>query len=301
MNDEVRHARVCVILPVYNGARYLAEAIESVLAQTWSDRSIVVVDDGSTDESAEIASGFPEVRVIRQANAGVSAARNRALRETRSEYVVFLDSDDRLLPQALLVGVSLLDASPELGFVFGFNELIDASGQRFGRSREPLAKADFLTLLAGEGLVPPASAVFRRSALERVGGFDTRLRIAEDHELYLRIALEFPIHCHNQVVVQYRTHGANVSTQSAALTLDGVLTAMKLRQPAIRGNREREAAYRAGRRHWIGLFGPGLSYDFVRNAKAGQLRLAAKSLVMLLALYPRGIASYAMDHLRRLR
>lgn len=301
MSDEARPARVCVIIPVYNGARYLAESIESVLAQTWSDRSIVVVDDGSSDESAEIAAGYPEVRVIRQANAGVSASRNRALRETRSDYVVFLDSDDRLLPQALSIGVALLDASPELGFVFGFNELIDASGQRYGRSREPLATADFLTLLAGESLVPPASAVFRRSALERVGGFDTRLRIAEDHELYLRIALEFPIRCHNQVVVQYRSHGGNVSTQSAALTLAGVLSAMKLRLPAIRGNGERESAYRAGRRHWIGLFGPGLSYDFVKNVKAGDLRLAAKSLFMLLTLYPQGIVGYAADHLRRLR
>ena len=290
-----------MIIPVYNGAKYLAEAIDSVRGQTFTDHSILVIDDGSTDGSAEIAEGFPGVRVIRQANAGVSAARNRALGETQSEYVVLLDSDDRLLPRALEIGVTLLDATPELGFVFGFHEPIDSTGRPSENRRAPLERADFLTLLAGEGLVPPASAMFRREVFERVGAFDTTLEIAEDHELYLRTALEFPIHCHNQIVVQYRMHGGNVSTQSATRTLAGVLRAMKLRLPAIRGNAEREAAYAAGRKHWIGLFGPGLSYDFVKNVKAGKLGLAATSLAMLLTLYPRGVVSYAVDHIRRAR
>lgn len=301
MSDEATPARVCVIIPVYNGAKYLAEAIESVLAQTYTDRSILVIDDGSKDDSAEIAASLPGVRVIRQANAGVSAARNRALRETQSEYVVLLDSDDRLLPRALEIGVSLLDERPDHGFVYGFHEPIDAAGQKRERSYTPVDDASLSTLLAGESLVPPASAVFRRAALDGVGGFDTRLKIAEDHELYLRIALAFPIYCHNQVVVQYRSHGENVSTQSATLTLGGVLAAMKMRLPEIRGDADREAAYAAGRKHWISLFGPGLSYDFVKNVKTGKLGLAAKSLAMLVTLYPQGILSYAKDHLGRRR
>lgn len=288
-----------MIIPVYNGAKYLAEAIESVLAQTYTDHSILVIDDGSTDKSADIAATFPGVRVIRQANAGVSAARNRALRETQSEYIVLLDSDDRILPRALEIGASLLDARPDHGFVYGFHELIDGAGRKRERSYTPVDDAGILTLLAGSSLVPPASAVFRRSVLDSVGGFNTRLKIAEDHDLYLRIALDYPIFCHNQVVVQYRSHGENVSTQSATLTLGGVLTAMKMRLPDIRGNRDREAAYKAGRKHWIGLFGPGLSYDFVKNVKSGKLGLAAKSLAMLVTLYPQGIAGYARDHIGR--
>jgi glycosyltransferase involved in cell wall biosynthesis len=294
-------ARVCVIIPVCNGAKYLAEAIQSVLAQTFTDYSILVIDDGSKDNSADIAAAFPGVHVIRQANAGVSAARNRALRETRGEYVVLLDSDDRLLPRALEIGVGLLDKRPDLGFVYGFHESIDGAGKTLHSGRTPVDKAGFLTLLAGDSLVPPASAVFRRAVFDSVGVFNTRLRISEDHELYLRTALVFPIHCHNQVVVQYRSHGGNVSTQSATRTLSGVLTAMKMRLPNIRGIPDREAAYRAGRKHWISLFGPGLSYDFVKNVKKRKLSLAAKSLVMLVTLYPQGIVGYAKDHIGRLR
>ncbi len=301
MSDEATPARVCVIIPVYNGAKYLAEAIESVVSQTYTHRSIVVIDDGSKDKSAEIAAAFPGVHVIRQANAGVSAARNRALRETKSEYVVLLDSDDRLLPRALEIGVSLLDARPDHGFVYGFHEAIDAAGRKRERSYTPVDDAGILTLLAGSSLVPPASAVFRRAALDSVGGFNTKLKIAEDHDLYLRIALAFPIYCHNQVVVQYRSHGENVSTQSATLTLGGVLAAMKLRLPEIRGSADREAAYAAGRKHWISLFGPGLSYEFVKNVKSGNVGLAARSLAMLVTLYPQGIVSYVKDHIGRRR
>jgi hypothetical protein len=230
------------------------------------------------------------VQLIRQANAGVSAARNRALEVIRSEYVVLLDSDDRLLPRALEIGVDLLDRRPELGFVYGFHEPIDEHGHVEPRTLPTIERADFLTLLAGSGLVPPASAMFRRAAFEEVGVFDTRLAIAEDHDLYLRVAQALPIHCHNQVVVQYRTHGANASSQSAALTLGGVLSAMEKHLPSVRGDPAREAAYEVGRRHWIGLFGPRLGYDVVRNLRRGRLGLAARALTMLITLRRGGIA-----------
>src|SRR5438874_6230903 len=95
---------VSVIIPCYNQAHFLHEAIQSALAQTYSHREILVVDDGSADNTAEVTAGFAGIRYIRQENSGVSTARNTGLRESRGEYLIFLDADDRLLPDAVRVG-----------------------------------------------------------------------------------------------------------------------------------------------------------------------------------------------------
>src|ERR1044071_7280152 len=103
---------VSVIIPCYNHAHFLRDAIESVLNQTYSHYEILVVDDGSTDDSATVAESYSKVRCVRQANQGLSAARNRGIRESQSEYLVFLDADDRLLPRALEIGVRELARRP---------------------------------------------------------------------------------------------------------------------------------------------------------------------------------------------
>src|SRR5215211_9350661 len=92
---------VSVVIPCYNQAHFLGEAIESVLSQSYRNFEILVVDDGSTDNTSEVASRYERVRIVRQENRGLSGARNRGLREAKGEYVVFLDADDRLLPGAL--------------------------------------------------------------------------------------------------------------------------------------------------------------------------------------------------------
>jgi glycosyltransferase involved in cell wall biosynthesis len=275
-----------VIIPAYNAERFLAEAIRSAQAQTFRDCQIIVVDDGSKDRTAEVAAGFEGVRLICQSNAGVSAARNRGLAESSSEYVVFLDADDRLLPDAVELGVGLLEARPELGFVYGRHETIDADGRRVpGAESEPgPADAGYLTFLAGNPFVPPACAVFRRSVIERVGGFDPRLSMAEDLELYLRLALVAPIHCHNHVVVQFREHGGNVSHQNAARTLQGIYRAMRMHKAETRGQPEREAAYTAGRRHWAHLFGPRLLRDGLSCLLHGNVRAAVTAVGVFLSM-----------------
>ena len=97
-----------VIIPCYNQAHFLHEAIESASAQTYSHREILVVDDGSTDNTAKVTAGYPGVRYVRQENLGVASARNTGFKQSRGEYLVFLDADDRLLPEALRVGVDCL-------------------------------------------------------------------------------------------------------------------------------------------------------------------------------------------------
>src|SRR5215217_8140206 len=112
-------ALVSVIIPCFNQAHFLVEAIESVLAQSYSHFEIVVVDDGSTDNTCDVASYYERVRCIRQNNQGLAAARNSGIRESKGSYLVFLDADDRLLPEALEAGVKCLKAYPDGAFVFG--------------------------------------------------------------------------------------------------------------------------------------------------------------------------------------
>lgn len=104
---------VSVIIPCYNQAHFMGDAIESVLAQTWPQREIIVVDDGSRDDPAAVVARYAGVRLLRQSNQGVSAARNHSLRESRGEFLVFLDADDRLTPQALETHLQHLQARPD--------------------------------------------------------------------------------------------------------------------------------------------------------------------------------------------
>src|SRR5215204_1649122 len=118
-DEQAGPALVSVVIPCYNQAHFLAEAITSALAQTYPHLDIVVVDDGSTDNTGEVAAGYPGVRYVRQANQGLAAARNTGLRHSHGSYLVFLDADDRLLPQAVEVGLRQLQVHPECAFAFG--------------------------------------------------------------------------------------------------------------------------------------------------------------------------------------
>src|SRR5215212_6268835 len=124
---------VSVVIPCYNQAHFLGEAIESVLSQRYTDVEVIVVDDGSQDDTQGVASSYaardPRVRLVRQNNRGLAGARNRGLAESRGEYVVFLDSDDRLAEGALEVGVRELEANPDCAFVSGHYRPISADGE----------------------------------------------------------------------------------------------------------------------------------------------------------------------------
>ena len=129
---------VSVVIPCYNQAHFLSEAIESVLSQTCESFEIIVVDDGSTDNTSELASRYQKVRLLRQENRGVSAARNAGLAESEGEYVVFLDADDRLLPEALEVGLECLDDHPECAFACSHScNMIAADGRFLETVQQP--------------------------------------------------------------------------------------------------------------------------------------------------------------------
>ena len=123
---------VGVVIPTWNDARFLSEALQSVFAQTRPADAVVVVDDGSPEDPAGVTAQFPGVRLIRRHNGGLAAARNTGLAALSTSYVVFLDADDRLLPHALAAGLACFAREPESGLVYGAHRSIDVSGRPLG-------------------------------------------------------------------------------------------------------------------------------------------------------------------------
>src|SRR5215213_6785783 len=165
---------VSVVIPCYNQAHFLGEAIESALAQSYPHFEIVVIDDGSTDTTSEVAGRYPGVRCVRQDNQGLSAARNSGLHHSEGEYVVFLDADDRLLPEALEAGIGCLKAYPECAFASGRYRFIAGDGSFLKHPRErPFDKDSYVALLQRNYIGVPAVVMYRRAVFASVGGFDT--------------------------------------------------------------------------------------------------------------------------------
>lgn len=202
---------VTVIIPVYNGEKYLAEAIDSVLDQQCPVECIVV-DDGSTDRTAEVAKAYGNrIRYIRQENQERSAARNNGIAHARAKYLGFLDADDLLLPGKLAEQVAFLEAHPEFDVVYSkvgyFRE--GADGERYSVKR-PAPSGDILPLLIWTNFITMNSPLFRRDAVERTGGFDVAFSRYEDWDFLLRLALAgarfgFMDACH----AACRMHGGN--------------------------------------------------------------------------------------------
>jgi glycosyltransferase involved in cell wall biosynthesis len=287
-------ALVSVIIPCYNQAHYLGEAIESVLNQSYRHFEIVVVDDGSTDNTAEVAAGYSEVKLLRQQNQGLPGARNSGLRESRGEYLVFLDSDDRLLPDALLTGVEALSAHPEYAFVSGHCQSIGPDGSALGITQSPCSgEENYLVLLSRNYIWTPGAVMFRRSVIEQAGGFNASLDVSEDYDLYLRIAKDLPVHCHEQRVLEYRQHEKNM-TAGAARMLKGVLRVHRRHRPFVKGNKRYEEAFRAGKKFWKEYYG-GRLVNQVRARVRGreELDMVARDLLILLRYHPREFFTHA--------
>lgn len=208
--------KVSIIIPTYNAVRFIGRTIESVLQQSFTDYDVTVVDDGSTDDTkAALRPFLKHIRYVYQENSERSAARNRGIRESAGEYLIFLDSDDVLLPDKLTLQVAALDTSPHLAASVSGYQYIDVDGCVLGNVK-PWQTNHLLSLegLLRRGLAPPHAVLIRRSWIERLGGFDTELDVygAEDMDLWFRLCLAggemawFP-----KILCQYRIHNHNTS------------------------------------------------------------------------------------------
>ncbi len=216
--------RISVIVPTFNRVAYLADAIRSVQAQNYRDIEIIVADDGSTDNTAEIAAQFgSSVTYLSLTHHGLPAAtRNAGLRAARGEFIAFLDSDDLFLPGKLELQLATFDAHPEAGLVYSNGHFFrDAPNESIGDLLDGLPSPSgnvFAELLRGNFVFTPTVLV-RRACLDSVSFFDERpdFFAVEDYDLWLRIAAQFPIIYAPGKVAAVRRHGQSISRDVVTL------------------------------------------------------------------------------------
>jgi glycosyltransferase involved in cell wall biosynthesis len=302
--SRLEGGKVSVVIPCYNQARFLGEAIQSVLFQGYDDLEIVVVDDGSNDCTEEVASGYvredPRVRLIRQENRGLAAARNRGLAEAGGEYVVFLDSDDRLVLGALEVGVRELEAHPGCAFVSGICRKITADGSVVPGWEQFRVRDDpYLELLRSCPIYVPA-VMYRSSVFDVVGNFDTSYRAAEDYDLYYRILERFPVYCHDTLVAEIRRHDANM-TRDRTLMLKYNMAALRSQRRRVKGDARYKEAYKAGERLWRDWHGAPVVNQVRSHLQEGRWWQGLSGMLALLRYYPQGILLVAKRGVQRER
>lgn len=288
---------VSVIIPNYNYGRFLGEAIESVLVQTYPCREIIVVDDGSTDNSLEILAPYEKkgVNVIRQKNCGVGAARNAGVRASSGDLIAFLDADDFWLPQKNGKQIERLLADPEFGLVACGLKKINAAGEMIEtctEGKEGWFAEDILILkaiMAGPG----SSSLLWRKVFEQAGGFDERREMhpSEDWEFSYRVALVAKIAFVPTVLVAYRIHGENGHLQIPRFERAVLTGYKKIFQT------EDEKVLKLRRKSYGNLY-KMLAGSYLHAGQYGDfLKNTAKSLYFT----PENLSYFAAFPLRRLR
>jgi glycosyltransferase involved in cell wall biosynthesis len=287
LTEEHKAQLVSVVIPCYKQAQFLPEAIESVLSQTYREMEVVVVDDGSPDGTAEVVARYASVRCVRQQNQGQAGARNAGFHATSGEYVVFLDADDRLTPTAVEAHLCCFAEHPEAGFVVGDIDHMALDGSYAGSPRWPMLEANhYEELLKVNHVANTIAVMFRRSVIERVGGFKSSCVPAEDYELLLHAARLFPSAHHRTVVALYRRHTTSVSRKGAVM-LHAMHRVMGMQWPMLTGNPRLTTAWRQGERYWRDHFGTATIKQLFAHLRRCELWRAARAFAALL-WYVRG-------------
>ena len=278
---------VSVVIPCFRQAHLLPEAIGSALRQSHRSIEVIVVDDGSPDNTEEVVRGFPGVRYVRQENRGLAEARNTGLSLAMGRYLIFLDADDRLLPEAMTSGLVHFAENPEYGFVAGHFRFIGYDGATIASPEARTPESDFyVNLLRDYSIGPPGAVIFRREVFDKVGPFDGSISPAADYDMVMKVAAKFPVCAHRQIVLEYRRHGANMSGDPAAM-LRTTMRAIRHQRSAGRASEEGRRAYAEGIRHWRDSWGEALVEKAGSDLREGHWR--GPDLWSLLRYYPRGL------------
>ncbi|HON06565.1 MAG TPA: glycosyltransferase family A protein [Verrucomicrobiota bacterium] len=207
---------VSVIIPAYNYSQYLPFAIESAISQTYSPIEIIVVDDGSTDDTKRVVAQYGDkVRYIYQKNSGLSAARNTGIQAASMPFIAFLDADDVWDPEFLKFGMNTFSLlSDDYAIVACYPKFIDQDGNPLPVN--PSEKRYYGDIFAGDILLmtrfPPSAVIAKKTAFDRCGFFDTTLKSSEDRDMWLRIASKFRIYLNQDALIMIRRHSSNMSS-----------------------------------------------------------------------------------------
>ncbi|MGB7444911.1 MAG: glycosyltransferase family A protein [Coleofasciculaceae cyanobacterium] len=212
--------KVTVVIPAYNAMRYLPETMETALSQTYTDFEVLVVNDGSTDHTAEWVSQLTDsrVRIVSQENKGLAGARNTGVANAKGEYIAFLDADDLWELTKLEKQVRCLDENPKVGLVYTWTALADQDGKSTGRVIKSHAEGDVWKELLEFNMVCCGSTpLIRRSCLEAVGLFAKDVTPSDDWEMWLRLASQFHFGVVKEPLIRYRQHASNSSKKSQVM------------------------------------------------------------------------------------
>ncbi|HUQ66667.1 MAG TPA: glycosyltransferase [Flavitalea sp.] len=238
---------ISVVIPSYNHGNYLARAIESVLSQTYKHTEIIVVDDGSVDNTKQVAEDFTGVVYVYQHNQGLSAARNKGIDKSKGKYILFLDADDWLHTEAVKKNHDILYHHPEAAFVSGGHIKTNDAGEIIEEVRENISSDHYLHFLQGNYIGMHGTVLYAKWIFDSFR-FDTSLRACEDYDLFMKISRKHPVLHHTDIAAYYYIHGSNMSGD-IKLMLDSVLLVLN-RQESLLKTKEEKKAFVRGRKIW---------------------------------------------------
>lgn len=282
--SDTSHPRCSVVIPAYNAADFVVQAVESALRQTPEVPQVIVVDDGSTDDTARLVGRIPGVTLIRQTNAGCPAARLTGLARATGEFLVFLDADDLLTQGAIAAHLAAMDAAPQAAMVFGSNHRIDAAGRRIGTYPQTPFETRDPHHVALQVTPAPSQCMYRRAAFDAVGGYDPALRLCEDSDINIRITAAGSILCHGDMVLEYRMH-AGQSTKRPSRICRAHLGVIRSHlgpggafadAPALNGCMKK----------WKRYYGRNIPVEIMRTALRGEFAAATAAIGTFAACLP---------------
>lgn len=272
---------VSVVIPAYNAAWCVGKAIDSVLAQDFRDFEVIVVNDGSTDETASVLAGYGEtIRVVNQVNGGLSNARNSGIREARGEFVAFLDADDWWLPGKLRQQVALMRQHPEVGFSSTTARVEDPEGNLVNVWSCAHWEGPFLAHLFGSNadVAGSGSAVIaRRKLFDRIGGFDETLRSLEDIDMWMRLAAVSEYACLEEPLAVILKRPGSMS-RNLEIMRAAAIRVMEKNRHLLPGSLQG--------RYWRACMA-GVHADYAKwRYRAGQSGAALKEVIRIFTLAP---------------
>ena len=258
---------ITVVITCYNQGKYLREAIESVLAQSYEYCEIIIVDDGSTDHTKFVVDGYPQVKYIYQVNQGVSSARNTGIEHSNGEFICFLDADDWLLPNGLEINLQHIEENKEVAFVSGAYVFVNmhypfarfVPAERLSREERytvdepkfPETRDHYKQFLRGNYIGMHAAVLYRHWVFEEFR-FDTSLTGCEDYDLFLRISRKYPVLDHAAPIAAYRRHENN-TTANTSMMLRFALDVLDRQKDNLKTSEE-EKCLMEGKVNWKNIY-----------------------------------------------
>ena len=285
---------VSVIIPCYNHGHYLPAAIESVLHQTHSPVEIIVVDDGSTDNTKQVAQGHAQVKYIRQKNKGLSASRNTGISNCSGDWIIFLDADDWLYPGAIATNLHYLLQNKQAAFVSGSYDTVNEAKNIIAECKVEINANHYQHLLHYNYVGMISTVLYPRWIFNEFL-FDETLKACEDYDLYLKISRKYPVIHHTQKIAAYRKHSSNMSLDFNVM-LSSALSVL-LRQKNLLRNRAEAEAYKKGQLFWRKYY----AMKTYQRARLSKTKLFKKDLSFLLKTRPYLFFKFIIVHpLRKL-